>query len=181
MARKIFARLGAVLSTLCLLAVTANAQQNLALDGTAAVTASSTINAGFPASAAIDGDRTGYNWGSGGGWNDGTRSVFPDTLTVTLARTYSIGRVTVVTLQDLFVAPVEPTPTQTCTNYGVQDFTVEVLTSAGWVQTASVTGNSLCVRDVAFTPVRGTAVRVNVTASHDGLYSRVIELEAYNK
>jgi hypothetical protein len=161
--------------------VTAQAQQNLALDPQATASASSTVNAGFPAASVIDGDRAGYQWGQGGGWNDATRNAFPDSLTVTLARQYSIGRVAVYTLQDAFGSPVEPSPAQTCMLYGVRDFTVEVLTASGWQQTATVTGNTLCARDVPFSPVRGTAVRVNVTASWDGLYSRVIELEVYNR
>ncbi|MET0623106.1 MAG: discoidin domain-containing protein [Pyrinomonadaceae bacterium] len=161
--------------------LTASAQQNFALDGTASASASSTANANFPASAVIDGDRTGYQWGAGGGWNDATRGAFPDSLTVTLARPYSIGRVTLVTLQDAFNAPTEPTPTQTCAVYGVKDFTVEVLTPTGWQQTAAVTGNSLCVREVSFAPVRGMAVRLTVTASHDGLYSRIVEAEVHSR
>jgi len=155
--------------------------QNLALDSQAIASASSSYSIGFPASATIDGDRTGYAWGSGGGWNDATRSVWPDTLTITLARQYSIGRVTIVTLQDAFGSPVEPTPTQTCALYGVRDFTVDVLTPSGWQQTVSVTNNNLCVRDVSFAPVRGTAVRVSVMASNDGLFSRVVEAEIYSR
>jgi hypothetical protein len=164
------------------LSVTAQAQQNLALDSQATASASSTIGPGFPASSVIDGDRSGYGWAvSGGGWNDATRSAFPDSLTVTLARQYSIGRVTLYTLQDSFGSPVEPSPTQTCALYGVRDFDVEVLTGSGWTQVASVTGNNLCARSVAFPAVRGTAVRVSITASNDGLYSRVVELEVFNR
>lgn len=163
------------------LCATARAQQNLALDSQASASASSSIGAGFPASSVIDGDRAGYGWGSGGGWNDATRGAFPDTFTVTLARQYSVGRVTVYTLQDSFNSPAEPGPTQTCTGYGVKDFDVEVLTASGWQAVAGVTGNTLCARNVAFSPVRGTAVRVSVTASGDGLYSRLVELEIYNR
>ncbi len=173
-----------ILFTLALtlaLCASVSAQQNLALDAATVASASSSAP-GFPASAAIDGDRTGYAWGSGGGWNDATRNAFSDdSLTVTLGRQYSIGRVTLFTLQDSFGSPVEPGAIQTCGLYGIRDFTVEVLTSSGWQQTASVTGNNLCARDVSFTPVRGSAVRAIVTASNDGLYSRIIELEIFNR
>src|SRR6185437_13864883 len=52
---------------------TAGSRTNVALaaNGGTAV-ASSTYNANFPASGTNDGDRRGTNWGSGGGWNDGT-------------------------------------------------------------------------------------------------------------
>lgn len=36
------------------------------------------FSASYPASAAIDGDRKGTNWGNGGGWMDGTCEEFPD-------------------------------------------------------------------------------------------------------
>jgi hypothetical protein len=46
---------------------------NVALQANGGVaTASSTHSAGFAPSGAINGDRKGYPWGSGGGWNDGT-------------------------------------------------------------------------------------------------------------
>ena len=38
----------------------------------ATAAASSTYGSGYPASAAINGDRKGLNWNSGGGWNDAT-------------------------------------------------------------------------------------------------------------
>jgi hypothetical protein len=176
-------RLTLTLALMLSLAAPALSQErnvNLALDGDATASASSTINSGFPAMAAIDGDRKGYGWGSGGGWNDATREAFPDSLTVSLTRSFSVGRVTVVGLQDSFGSPVEPTPTQTCTLYGVKDF--EVQTSQDGVNfttQATVTGNNLCVREVVFTPVRARHVRVVVNASWDGLYSRVIEAEIY--
>ena len=40
--------------------------------------ASSFYSAAFPPSAVNDGDRTGINWGNGGGWNDSSADVFPD-------------------------------------------------------------------------------------------------------
>src|SRR5205823_9993993 len=48
----------------------------------ATASASSTPGSGnFPASAAINGDRTGVAWGTPtGGWNDGTRGVYDDWL-----------------------------------------------------------------------------------------------------
>jgi hypothetical protein len=169
-----------VFSAFCL---TAHAQDNLALGGGVTVVASSSYSANFPASAVIDGDRTGYGWGAGGGWNDATREVFPDTITTTLQRTYSIGRVVLYTTQNDPSNPGEPSDTLTCQSYGAKDFTVEILNSAGLVVASqSVTGNTLCKRTVIFSPaVRGQSVRVSVTASWDGLFSRWVEKEIFNR
>src|SRR4029453_14584458 len=43
---------------------------------------SSQISGSYPASATNNGDRKGLNWGSGGGWNDGTAGVYPDFLEI---------------------------------------------------------------------------------------------------
>src|SRR5262249_53708273 len=45
-------------------------------------TASSSYSAGYGPSGTIDGNRTGVNWGSGGGWNDATPNTFADWLQV---------------------------------------------------------------------------------------------------
>ena len=51
---------------------------NVALAANGAVaTASSQLNANYPPSGAINGDRRGLNWGAGGGWNDGTANTMP--------------------------------------------------------------------------------------------------------
>lgn len=167
------------------LGATAHAQaRNYALDSQAAATASSSASAGFAPEWAIDGDRSGVGWGLWGGWNDNTRGQFPDTLTVNFgsARELAVGRVIVYTLQDSFGSPTqpEPLPTQTCTLYGIRDFTVDVLNSGGAVVASQmVTGNTLCRREVIFPGVpRGSGFRVTVTASWDGLYSRIVEAEA---
>ncbi len=48
-------------------------------------------NASFPASGVINGEHNGNDWGAGGGWNDGTRSVFPDNVQVNLNVVQSIN------------------------------------------------------------------------------------------
>jgi hypothetical protein len=171
-----------VLLALLLASVAVQAQTrniNHGLDGSNVITASSQAS-GFPAIAAFDGDRSGYGWGAGGGWNDNTRGVFPDTLSVAYARKMSLSRMVVVGLQDSFNSPVEPTPTQTCTLYGLKDFDIQVFDGVNWVTVSSITNNTLCVREVTFTPIRGSAARVVVYASWDGLYSRIPEFEQYS-
>src|SRR5206468_2546330 len=41
-------------------------------------TASSFYSPGYAPGGAIDGDRTGRNWGNGGGWNDATPNTWSD-------------------------------------------------------------------------------------------------------
>src|SRR5262249_12543628 len=62
--------------------VTGTALVNYALSSNGGVaTASSSYNTGgYGAAGAINGDRKGLSWGSGGGWNDDTFSSFPDWL-----------------------------------------------------------------------------------------------------
>lgn len=158
---------------------------NYALDSQATASSSASASPGFAAKWAIDGDRSGVGWGTWGGWNDATREVFPDTLTVNFgsAREFAVGRVLVTTLQDSYLTPNQPTPApgQTCTSYGVRDFTVEVLSQSGAVvATQSVVGNTLCEREVVFPGApRGAGFRVTVHSSWDGLYSRIVEAGAY--
>ena len=144
------------------------------------VSASSAINTGFPASAAIDGDRRGLNWESGGGWNDATVNAFPDQLQVTFNGTKSIGEIDVFTLQDDYRNPQEPTDTMTFTQYGITDFDVQYWNGSTWVTVpgGSVNGNNKVWCKFTFTPVSTTAVRVNVRNALAG-YSRITEIEAY--
>lgn len=170
-----------LLSAFCL---NTNAQTNLSLGDDTTATASSTFSAGYPASAVIDGDRKGTHWGAGGGWNDSTRGVFPDSLAVTLKRSFAVQRVVVFTVQNDFSNPVEPTPTQTCTLYGVKDFSIETLDADGvtWTTQATVLNNTLCKREVVLPVlVRTSGVRIVVNASHDGLFSRIVELEVFSR
>jgi hypothetical protein len=196
-----------ILLILIVSAITAVAQQHVYPDRTnnyclfpdAFVTASST-HAGFSAESAIDGDRIGQNcnftnglapcWGNSGGWNDNTYMTFPDQLRVDFGRLRSIGRIVVVTFQDEFNIPrVEPyLGLRVGGNYGIEKYTLEVCTNctgsviqanANWVQVADVDENYDIIREHAFTPVLGTAIRLTVYEAP--AFSRVIELEAHPK
>ncbi|MCA1593764.1 MAG: hypothetical protein LC754_14165, partial [Acidobacteria bacterium] len=83
--------------------------------------------------SAIDGERAGANWESGGGWNDATRGVWPDTLQIDMNGSKTINQINVYTLQDNFKQPVEPTPTMTCGLYGLIDFDVQSFDGTNWV------------------------------------------------
>lgn len=155
-----------------------------------AVVSASSTHAGFSAASAIDGDRIGQNcnftaglapcWGNDGGWNDNTRDIWPDWLRVDFGRPRAVGRIVFSTFQDNFsTLHIEPyLNLQIGGNYGVEKYTLEVLTPAGtWVQVADVDENYDIIREHKFTPILATAIRI--TVYNAPLYSRVIEFEAY--
>jgi len=73
--------------------------------------ASSTHSSGlYPAGAVINGDRTGGNWGTtNGGWNDGTRAAYPDTLEIAFPGAQRIDQINVFTLQNDWQSGAQPT------------------------------------------------------------------------
>lgn len=146
-------------------------------------TASSTYSGNYPASAAINGDRTGAGWTTGNaGWADGTPGSFPDSLSVQFNGAKTVDEVDVFSLQDNYQSPVIPSPSLTFSTYGVRDFHVDYWDGAAWraIPGATVTGNNLVWRQLSFAPVTTTAIRLVITGSPDG-WSRVIELEAYGQ
>jgi hypothetical protein len=156
---------------------------------TSDVIASSTYNAGYPASAVIDGERKGINWASGGGWNDATANAFPDWVEidfrqpqpngtlVPVART--IDTINVFTLQDNYGNPVDPTETMTFSAYGITAFEVQYFDGFNWVTVpgGSVSGNNKVWRKFNFSPVTTTKIRILVNGALAS-YSRITEVEA---
>ncbi len=101
---------------------------NVALAGNGGVaSASSVFGPGYAPLGAINGDRTGANWGASGGWNDGTANSWPDWLEVDFSGSQTINEVDVFSVQDNYASPVAPTPTMTFTQYGLQNFEVQYL------------------------------------------------------
>ena len=153
---------------------------NAALSANGAVAiASSVYSSAYAPAGAINGDRAGTNWGSGGGWNDATAGEYPDWLEVDFASTYSINQINVFTVQDNFQAPVEPTDSMTFSQYGLTSFVVQYWTGTTWatVPGGTITGNTLVKRAVTFTPVSTQKIRVLVNAAVD-IWSRITEVEA---
>jgi hypothetical protein len=150
-------------------------------NGSTAV-ASSTVNANFPASGVIDGEHNGNNWGSGGGWNDGTRSVFPDNVQVNFNTNQTINEIDVYTLKDRFNDGSVVTDATTFTNYGNKSFNVQYWTGSAWadVPGGAVTGNNLVKRKFLFPDITTDKIRVVVNDSADHVYSRVVEIEAFS-
>ncbi|MEJ2173867.1 MAG: S8 family serine peptidase [bacterium] len=143
--------------------------------------ASSSYSANYPATAVNDGDHKGLNWGNGGGWNDGTPSVYPDWVQVQFSDVQTIDEISVFTVQDAYPAPAEPTASMTFTSFGITAFEVQYWDGSDWVTVpgGSVSGNNLVWRKFSFPPLSTDRIRVLIHAALDS-YSRVVEVEAYN-
>jgi hypothetical protein len=159
---------------------------NYCLNGTAsATTTEAGATSGYRASAAISGNRTGYPWGNGGGWN-GTKTFVDQVLTVDLKESRSIDEINVVTLQDNYQNAVSPTPWMTFTKYGITEFNVQYTTSGsdtGWTDlpggVGKFTGNDLVWNRIRFDTIPDVRqIRIQVTNGL-GDYPRVIEFEAW--
>lgn len=142
--------------------------------------ASSTFGPAYPPSGANNGDRKGLNWGSGGGWNDGTQNQSPDWLEIGFSGMKLIEEVHVFSMQDNYTSPVDPTSAMTFSLYGLRSFVMQYWDGAAWVALPGgiVTDNNLVWRKALFTPITTNKIRVFITAALNG-YSRVIEVEAW--
>ncbi|HST22897.1 MAG TPA: discoidin domain-containing protein [Blastocatellia bacterium] len=156
------------------------ATNNVALASNGAVaSASSSVNSSYPASATINGDRRGLNWGNGGGWEDGTTNFFPDWLQVDFSASKTIDRINIFTAQDDYANPVDPTPALTFDSQGIKDFDVQYWNGSGWVTVpgGSVVGNTLVWRQFMFAPLTTSKIRVVVNKAN--MSSRIAEVEAF--
>jgi hypothetical protein len=147
----------------------------LAANGGVAVP-SSTYSSAYAAAHAIDGDRKSDVF-----WNDDTANNFPDWLEVDFNGTKAISEVDVFSVQDNLQSPVNPTPTMTFTLYGLTNFEVQYWTGSAWadVPGGAVTGNNLVWRQFKFAALSTTKIRVFITGTADGVWSRIAEVEAY--
>jgi hypothetical protein len=147
--------------------------------GATATASSSHPDRNYMPSGAIDGDVVGVNWENNGGWNDGTRGQWPDSLEVTFNGPKTINQIRVYSLQNNFKSPATPTPEMTCDLYGLLDFDVQTWNGSAWVTVpgGEIRGNSLVLRPVFFNPVTTTKIRINVLNAR-AHYSRVVEVEA---
>jgi hypothetical protein len=172
---------GTAQSNAVMVTVTAPVRMNVALAANGGVaSASSTFTANYPTAGANNGDRRGINWGSGGGWNDGTANAYPDWLEIDFNGSKTIDEVSVFSLQDTYTAPVDPTATMTFTLWGLRSFEVQYWNGSVWapIPGASVANNNLVWRRFTFTPVTTTRIRVFIMAALNGS-SRVVEVEAW--
>ncbi len=143
--------------------------------------ASSEFSNMFPKFSAINGDRTGSGWGYGsGGWSDGSYNNHPDWLQVNFSESRAIDEINVITLQDNYASPIEPTETTTFTEQGITDYYLQYWNGSGWtnIAGASASSNDKVWRKFTFTPVTTIAIRVVITGALNS-FSRVVELEAW--
>jgi hypothetical protein len=143
-------------------------------------TASSVLGDSFSVGAVIDGDRTGAGWGAGGGWADNTPGEFPDTVEVEFNDAMSIDEVNVVTLQDAWWNPVEPTESLDFFNNGITAFEVQYFDGNNWLSIPGVTvnGNMKVLRKFTFPAVVTERIRLKVNGAK-APNSIVVEFEAY--
>jgi hypothetical protein len=136
----------------------------------------------MPPQSTIDGDRKGTNWGNGGGWNDGTANTYPDWLEVSFNSAKSLDEIDVVTLQDNFASPVDPTPPMTFSMYGIRDFQVQYWTGSAWqdIPGGVMTNNALVWRQFPVNGITTTKIRIYITNGLNG-YSRLTEVEAWGR
>src|SRR5262249_5990572 len=123
----------------------------LASNGAVAV-ASSTYSSNYSPAGAINGDRKGLNWAAGGGWEYATAGSFPDWLEVDFNGLKTIQQIVVVTVQDNYSAPIEPTASTTFTLYGLTSYQVQYWTGSQWLDVPGgvISGNNLVLRQFNF-------------------------------
>ncbi|MCC6197673.1 MAG: Ig-like domain repeat protein, partial [Burkholderiales bacterium] len=152
---------------------------NVALASAGAVaTASSTMAATYPTSALNNNERAGVGFGAGGVWTDGTMNALPDWVQISFGTTRTIDRVVVYSVQDNYLAPVEPTDTLTFTTRGLTAFAVQGWNGSAWVDLATVSGNNLVKRTTTFAAYTTSAIRINVTGTRGGK-TYMTEVEAW--
>jgi len=130
----------------------------------------------------INDNRSGKVGARSAAWTDNTNDAWPDWLQVDFNGSQTIDEIGVFTLQDAYMAPIEPTETTTFSLYGLTAFEVQYwdLSTSGWltVPGGNVTGNNKVWKRITFAPITTTKIRVLTDGSPDG-YSRLTEVEAW--
>src|SRR5712691_7759898 len=150
------------------------ARRNVALTSNGGVASNAQTTSGnYPASGAINGNRTTSDWGAGGGW---ASTVTPTWWQVDFSASMTIDEVDVIT----YGTAGQPTLTSTdnMASYGLNDFTVQYWDGAAWQTVTTVTGNGFVWRQFTYTPFTTTKIRINCTVSADSTY-RLVEVEAW--
>ena len=136
-----------------------------ALGNGASASASSTANAHYPASAVINSDVKGTNWGAGGGWSSGTLGATPEWVQVRFAGPQTISEIDVYSIQTNPSAPVTPTLDTPFTQNGLTDYRVQTWDGTTWqdVPGGNVSANNLVWRRFSFSPVITERIRVLIS------------------
>jgi hypothetical protein len=156
--------------------------ENVALASKGAVaTASSTYAPAFGPAGTNDGDRKGTKWGSNGGWNPALTGP-GQWLQIEFPVAKPINRIEVVTVQDNYTTPIEPTPALTFLYYGLRDFNVQAWDGIAWVTVpnGTITANNKVWRTISFPALSTTKIRILVTGTTRD-FARLIEVEAWTQ
>jgi len=151
-------------------------------NGANAISSSDYSDGKYPAYTAIDGDKSGANWGNSGGWNDGTQYSFPDWLEVQFAGNKTIDEIDVYTLRDNYAGNWQvPNSDETFSAYGITAFDVQYWNGSSWVTVpgGSVQSNYKVLRKFTFDPITTNKIRVVVNNGIFIGFSRIVEVEAY--
>jgi hypothetical protein len=158
--------------------ITASGRLNVAASANGGVaTASETNSAPYTPSGAINGDRKLYFINNA--WSNST-ATFPQWLQVDFNGSKVIDEIDVFSVQDLPSSPSEPTPTMTFNLYGLTTFQAQYWNGSAWVTVSNgnVTGNNKVWKQISFSPITTSKIRVWITGSSDG-YIRITEVEAW--
>ena len=160
------------------LLLTAEARTNHALSASGAIATASSTHPTHSVAALNNGDRKGINFG--GIWGDNTPFVYPDWVQIDFPSQKQIDEITVVSMQNNYSTPVEPTDTMTGSTYVITSFEAQYWTGTTWatVPGGVVNGNNLIVRRVTFPAVTTSKIRVVINSTPDN-HSQVPELEAW--
>ena len=152
---------------------------NVALASNGATVTASSSYSGFAASGAINGDRKGLFVSQNGYWST-AGAGFPAWLEVQFNGSKTITEIDVVTPQDNYQAPIEPTESTTFTIAGLTAYDVQYWNGSAWatIPNGNVTGNNKVWKKFSFAAITTTKIRVLSSASPDN-YSRLTEVEAW--
>ena len=152
---------------------------NVAAAANGGTASASTTADNYTPDAVIDGDRKGLNLTSGGAWRDATPGVFPDWVQVNFVDVMSIDEISVVTQQDQWWNPIEPTETTAFFNNGITSFEVQYWNGSSWVTIPGLveTNNSKVWRRFDFPRIDTDRIRVLIKAAKSSV-STVVEVEA---
>jgi RHS repeat-associated protein len=115
-------------------------------------------------------------------WLDNTYQSFPDWIEIDFNGAKTINEIDVITQQDDYQNPVEPSLGQSFSLYGLTGFEVQYWNGSGWatVPDGNVTGNNKVWRQFSFPSITTSKIKVVVNAGADNAYSRVVEVEAWS-
>jgi RHS repeat-associated protein len=153
-------------------------RQNVAASTNGGIaTASQTHSAPYAPSGAINGDRKLYL--NNNAWSNST-ATFPQWLQVDFNGSKDIDEIDVFSVQDLYNSPSEPTLAMTFSAYGLTAFQAQYWNGSAWVTVpnGTISSNSNVWKQITFSPISTTKIRIWITGSSDG-YSRMTEVEAW--